>query len=150
MQLEEWLKKGYIWPSVSPWEASILFIKKKFGTLQLCIDFRESNKLILRNKYPLPKIDDPFKQLRETKIFSKIDSRLGYHQIRIKDEDNSKIAFRTKYGHYEFVMVPFGLTNAQATFMWLMNGIFRNYLDNSIMVFLDDIPIYSKSKEDHE
>jgi hypothetical protein len=146
MQLEELLKKGYIRPSVSPWGAPILFVKKKDGTLRLCIDFRQLNKSTVKNKYPLPRIDDLFDQLRGENIFSKIDLRSGYHQVRIKEEDISKTTFRTRYGHYEFVVVPFGLTNAPTVFMCLMNGIFRNYLDKFVIVFLDDILIYSKSE----
>ena len=150
MQLEELLKKGYIRPSVSPWGDLVLFVKKKDGTLILCIDYRQLNKVTVRNKYPLPRIDDLFDQLRGEKLFSKIDLRSGYHQVRIKNEDISKTAFRTRYGHYEFTVVPFGLTNAPATFMCLMNGIFRKYLDRFVIVFLDDILIYSKSEEEHE
>jgi hypothetical protein len=150
LQLEELLKKGYIRPSVSPWGASVLFVKKKDGTLRLCIDFRQLNKVTVKNKYPLPRIDDHFYQLKDAKIFSKIDLRSGYHQVRINDEDIRKTAFRTRYGHYEFTMVSFGLSNAPAVFMCLMNGVFRDYLDKFVIVFLDDILVYSKSEEEHE
>jgi hypothetical protein len=150
LQLEELLKKGYIHPSVSPWGAPVLFVKKKDGTMRLCIDFRQLNKVTVKNKYPLPRIDDLFDQLKDAKVFSKIDLRSGYHQVRIKDEDISKTAFRTRYGHYEFTVVPFGLSNAPAVFMCLMNGVFRNYLDKFVIVFLDDILVYSKTEEEHE
>jgi hypothetical protein len=119
MQLEELLKKGYICPSVSPWGAPIHFVKKKDGTLRLCIDFRQLKKYTIKNKYPLPRIDDLFDQLRGAKIFSKIDLREGYHQVRIKEEAIHKTTFRTRYGHYEFVVVPFGLTNALAWMTYL-------------------------------
>jgi hypothetical protein len=118
--------------------------------LRLCIDFRQLNKVTVKNKYPLSMIDDLFDQLKGEKIFSKIDLRLGYHQVRIKDEDVKKTAFRTRYGHYEFTVVPFGLSNALAIFMFLMNGVFRDYLDKFVIVFLDDILVYSKSEEEHE
>jgi hypothetical protein len=144
------LKKGYICPSVSPWGAPIRFFKKKDGTLRLCIDFQQLNKYTIKNTYPLPKIDDLFDQLRGEKIFSKIDLRSGYHQVRIKEEEIHKTTFRTRYGHYEFVVVPFGLTNAPIFFMFLMNDIFRNYLDNFVIVFLDDILVYFKSEEKDE
>jgi hypothetical protein len=150
MQLEEILKKGYICPSVSPWGTPILFVKKKYGTLRLCIDFRQLNKVTVKKKYPLPRIDDLFDQLKDAKIFSNIDIRSGYHQVRIKEEDINKRAFRTRYGHYEFTVVPFGLSNALVVFMFLMNGVFREYLDKFAIVFLDDILVYSKSKEEHE
>ena len=143
------MDKGYIRPSVSPWGAPVLFVKKKDYTLRLCIDFRQLNKATVKNRYPLPRIDDLFDQLRGAKILSKIDLRSGYHQVRIKEEDISNTDFRTRYGHYEFTVVPFGLTNAPAAFMCLMNGIFRKYLDKFIIVFLDDILIYSKSEEEH-
>jgi hypothetical protein len=145
MQLEEMLKKGYIRPSVSTWGETILFVKKKDGTLRLCIDFRQLNKSMVKKKYPLPRIDDLFDQLRGSTLFSKIDLRSRYHQVRIKEEDINKTTFRTIYGHYEFVVVTFGLTNAPNFFMCLMNSIFRNYLDKFFIVFLDNILIYSKS-----
>jgi hypothetical protein len=125
MQLEELLKKGNIHPSVSPWGAPLLFVKKKDGTLRLCIGFRQLNKVTVNNKYPLPRIDDLFDQLKNDKIFSKIDLRSGYHQVRIKYEYINKIAIKTRYGHYEFTMVPFGLSNAPTVFMCLINGVFR-------------------------
>jgi hypothetical protein len=114
------------------------------------MDFRQLNKVTMKNKYPLPRIDDLFDQLKNEKIFSKVDLRSGYHQVRIKEEDISKTAFQTRYGHYEFTVVPFGLSNAPIVFMCLMNGIFREYLDKFVIVFLDDILIYSKSEEEHE
>jgi hypothetical protein len=150
LQLEELLKKGYIRPSVSPWGALVLFVNKKDGRLRLCTNFRQLNKVTVKNKYPLPRIDDLFDQLKNVKIFSKIDLRSGYHQVRIKDEDIGKTAFRTRYGHYEFTVVPFGLSNAPIVFMCLMNGLFKNYLDKFVIVFLDGILVYSKSKEEHE
>ena len=123
MQLEELLKKGYIHPSVSRWGATILFVKNKDGMLILCIDFRQLNKVIVKNKYPLPRIDDLFNQLKDARIFSKIDLRSVYHHVRIKEEYINKTSFRTRYGHYEFTVVPFGLSNAPVVFMCLMNGI---------------------------
>jgi hypothetical protein len=117
MQLEEILKKRYIHPSVPPWGAPILFVKNKDGTLTLCIDFIQLNKVIVKNKYPFPRIDDLFDQLKDAKVFSKIDIGYGYHQVRIIDEDISKTTFRTRYGHYDFTVVPFGLSNALVGFM---------------------------------
>jgi hypothetical protein len=128
----------------------ILFVKNKDGTLMLCIDFRQLNKSMVKNKYPLPKIDDLFDKLRGAKIFSNINLISGYHQVRIKEEDINNTMFRTKYGHYEFVVVPFGLTIAPTVFMCLMNDIFINSLDKFVIVFLDDILIYSKSEEEHK
>jgi hypothetical protein len=150
LHLEELIKKGYICPSVSPWGAPILFMKKKDGTLRLCIDFRQFNKVTIKNKYPLPRIDDLFDQLKDAKIFSKIYLRSRYHQVRIKDEDVSKTVFKTRYGHYEFTVVLFGLLNTPIIFMCLMNGVFREYLEKLFIVFLDDILVYSKSEEEHE
>jgi hypothetical protein len=142
MQLEEILKKGYIAP--------FLFVKKKNGTLRQCIDFRKLNKVTIKNKYPLPRIDDLFDQLKGARIFSKIDLRSGYHQVRIKEEDINKTMFRTRYGHYEFTVIPFGLSNPPTIFMYLMNGVFREYLNKFVIVSLDDILIYSKCEEKHE
>jgi hypothetical protein len=150
MKLEELLKKWYIRPSVSPWGAPLLFVKKKVGTLRLCIDFRQLTKYTIKSKYPLLGIDDLFDQLRGEKIFSNIDLRVGYHQVRIKEEDIHNTSYRTRYGNYEFVVVSFGLTNEPVVFMCLVNGIFRNYLDKFVIAFLDDILIYSKSEEEHE
>jgi hypothetical protein len=150
MQLEEILKKGYIRPSVSPWGAPFFLVKNKVGTLILCIDFRNLKKVIVKNKYPLPRIDDLFDELKDAKIFSKIYLSSGYHQVSIKEEHISKTAFRTRYGHYEFIVVSFGLSNAPVVFMCLMNGVFREYLDKFVIVFLHDIIIYSKSEEEHE
>jgi hypothetical protein len=150
MQIEEILKKGYICPSVSPWGAPVLFVKKKDGMLRLCIDFRQLNKVIVKNKHPLSRIDDRFDQLRGTRIFSKIDLRSGYHQVKIKEEDISKTVFRTRYGHYEFTVMSFGLSNAPTVFMCLMTEFFRSYLDKFVILFLDDILIYPKYEEEHE
>jgi hypothetical protein len=150
LQLEEIMNKGYIRSSVSPWGPSLLFVKKKDGTLRLCIDFKQLNKVTVKKKYPLSRIDDLFNQLKDAKIFSKIDLRSRYHRVRIKDEYISKTTFRTRYGHYEFTVVLFGLSNTLVVFMCLMNGVFRDYLDKFVIVFLDDILVYSKSEEEHE
>eukprot|EP00253_Pinus_taeda_P010917 PITA_10917 len=149
IQLQELLDKDYIRPSVSPWGAPVLFVKKKDGTLRMCIYYRQLNKLTIKNKYPLPRIDELFDQVKGATVFSKIDLRSGYHQIRIKEEDIAKTTFRTRYGHYDFVVLPFGLTNGPATFMCLMNSIFHRYLDRFVLVFIDDILIYSRTMEEH-
>ncbi|KAJ0876256.1 putative nucleotidyltransferase, Ribonuclease H [Helianthus annuus] len=149
-QLDDLLAKGFIRPSSSPWGAPILFVKKKDGSMRLCIDYRELNNVTIKNRYPLPRIDDLFDQLQGASYFSKIDLRLGYHQLKVKEEDVHKTAFRTRYGHYEFLVMPFGLTNAPAAFMDLMNRVCKPYLDKFVIVFIDDILIYSKSKADHE
>ena len=148
-QLKELSDKGFIRPSSSPWGAPILFVKKKDGSFRMCIDYRELNKLTVKNRYPLPRIDDLFDQLQGSSVYSKIDLRSGYHQLRVREEDIPKTAFRTRYGHYEFQVMPFGLTNAPAVFMDLMNRVCKPYLDKFVIVFIDDILIYSHNEEEH-
>nr|GEY06531.1 putative reverse transcriptase domain-containing protein [Tanacetum cinerariifolium] len=140
----------FIRPRSSPWGASVLFVKKKDGSFQMCIDYREVNKLIVKNRYPLPRIDDLFYQLQGSRVYSKIDLRFGYHQLRVWEEDIPKTAFKTRYGHYEFQVMPFGLTKAPAVFMDLMNRVCKSYLDRFVIVFIDDILIYSRNKKEHE
>ncbi|GJX37742.1 putative reverse transcriptase domain-containing protein [Tanacetum coccineum] len=149
-QLQELSDKGFIRPSSSPWGAPVLFVKKKDGSFRMCIDYRELNKLTVKNRYPLPRIDDLFDQLQGSSIYSKIDLRSGYHQLRVREQDIPKTAFRTRYGHYEFQVMPFGLKNAPAVFMDLMNRVCKPYLDKFVIVFINDILIYSKDKKEHE
>ncbi|KAL4028434.1 hypothetical protein IC575_011631 [Cucumis melo] len=148
VQLQELLDKGFIRPSVSPWGAPVLFVKKKDGSMRLCIDYRELNKVTVKNRYPLPRIDDLFDQLQGATVFSKIDLRSGYHhrELRMRMYQD-KIS--PGYGHYEFIVMSFGLTNAQL-FMDLMNRVFREFLDTFVIVFIDDILIYSKTEAEHE
>ena len=148
-QLEELLSKGFIRPSISPWGAPVLFVKKKDGSLRLCIDYRQLNRVTIRNQYPLPRINELFDQLQGSRVYSKIDLRSGYHQLRVQKSDTPKTAFRTRYGHYEFLVMPFGLTNAPAAFMDLMNRVFSPYLDKFVIVFIDFILVYSGSPEEH-
>ncbi|GJZ61909.1 putative reverse transcriptase domain-containing protein [Tanacetum coccineum] len=149
-QLKELSDKGFIRPSSSPWGAPVLFVKKKDRSFRMCIDYRELNKLTVKNRYPLPRIDDLFDQLQGSSVYSKIDLRSGYHQLRVREEDILKTAFRTRYDHYEFQVMPFGLTNAPAVFMDLMNRVCKPYLDKFVIIFIDDILIYLKNKQEHE
>jgi hypothetical protein len=148
-QLQELLDKGYIRPSSSPWGCPALFVKNKDGSLRMCVDYRPLNAVTIKNKYPLPRIDVLFDQLAGAKVFSKIDLRSGYHQIKIRPCDIPKTAFSTRYGLYEFLVMSFGLTNAPAYFMYLMNSVFMTEIDKFIVVFIDDILIYSKSEKEH-
>nr|GFB77779.1 putative reverse transcriptase domain-containing protein [Tanacetum cinerariifolium] len=149
-QLKELSDKGFIRPSSSPWGAPVLFVKKKDGSFRMCIDYQELNKLTVKNRYPLPRVDDLFEQLQGSSICSKIDLRSGYHQLRVREQDISRTEFRTRYVHYEFQVMPFGLTNAPTVFMDLMNRVCKPYLDKFMIVFIDDILIYSKDEKQHE
>lgn len=148
-QLTELIEKGFIRPSVSPYGAPVLFARKKDGTLRLVVDYRALNKFTIKNRYPLPRIDDLLDRLNGAQVFSKIDLQAGYHQIRIKEEDIQKTAFRTRYGHYEWTVLPFGLTNAPATFQTMMNSVLAPYLDQFVLVYLDDVLIFSRNAEEH-
>jgi hypothetical protein len=149
VQLNELLGKGYIRPSLSPWGCLSLFVKKKDQSLRLCVDYQSLNAITVKNKYPLLHIDILFDQLAGVRVFSKVDLRSGYQQIKIHPEDIPKTAFSTRYGLYEYLVVSFGLTNAPAHFMYLMNSVFMPELDKFVVVFIDDILIYSKSEEEH-
>ncbi|GKD91845.1 putative nucleotidyltransferase, ribonuclease H [Tanacetum coccineum] len=148
-QLQELADRGFIRPSTSPWGAPVLFVKKKDGSFRMCIDYRELKKLTVKNHYPLPMIDDLFDQLQGSSTYSKIDLRSGYHQLRVKDEDIPKTAFRTRCGHDKFQVMPFGLTNAHVVFVDLMNRVCKPYQDKFVIVFIDGILIYSRNKEEH-
>ncbi|KAA3457172.1 DNA/RNA polymerases superfamily protein [Gossypium australe] len=149
VQLQELTDKGFARSSYSPWGTPVIFVKKKDGSMRLCIDYRQLNKVTVKNKYPLPRIDDLFDQPKGATVFSKIDLRSGYYQLRVKEPDVPKTAFQTRYGHYEFLVMPFGLTNAPAIFMDLMNRIFQPYLDKFAVVFINDILIYSRDESEH-
>ncbi|GKA80067.1 putative reverse transcriptase domain-containing protein [Tanacetum coccineum] len=149
-QLKELSDKGFIRPCSSLWGASILFVKKKDGSFRMCIDYRELNKLTMKNRYPLPRIDDLFDPLQGSNVYSKIDLRSGYHQLQVREEDILKTTFRTRYSHYEFQVMPFGLTNAPAIFMDLMNRVCKPFLDKFMIVFIDDILIYFKNKKEYK
>jgi hypothetical protein len=150
LQLNELLDKGYIRPSSSPWGCPALFVKKKDQSLRLYVDYRPLNAVTIKDKYPLPRIDILFDQLASARVFSKVDLRSGYHQIKIRPEDVPKIAFSTRYGLYEYLVMLFGLTNAPAHFMYLMNSVFMPELDKFVVVFIDDILVYSKIEEELE
>jgi hypothetical protein len=149
-QLQELLDKAHIHPSASPWGAPVIFVPKKDGTQRMCVDYRSLNEVTIKNKYPLSRIDDLFDQLKGTCVFSKIDLRSGYHQLKIRATDIPKTAFITWYGLYEYMVMSFGLTNAPAYFMYLMNKVFMEYLDKFIVVFIDDILIFSKNEDEHD
>jgi len=148
-QIEDLLEKKFIRPSASPWGAPVLLVKKKDGSSRLCVDYRQLNKLTIKNKYSLPRIDDLLDQLRGAAVFSKINLRSGYHHILVKPEDVQKMTFRSRYGHYEYVVMSFEVTNAPAIFIDYMNRMFRPYLDQFVVVFIDDILIYSKDRDVH-
>jgi hypothetical protein len=149
IQLQDLLDKGFIRPSASPWGCPALFVKKKDNSLRLCVDYHPLNAVTIKNKYPLPRIDILFDQLAGAKVFSKINLRSGYHQIKIRSSDIPKIAFSTRYRLYEYLVMSFGLTNAPAYFLYLMNSVFMQELNKFVVVFIDDILIYSKNPEDH-
>jgi hypothetical protein len=149
-QIDELLEKGYIRPSTSTWAAPVIFVEKKDGTKRMCIDYRALNEVTVKNKYPLSRIEDLFNQLRGASVFSKIDLRSGYHQLRIRPSEIPKKTFITKYGLYEFTIMSFGLTNAPAYFMYLMNSVIMDYLDKFVVVFIDDILIYSQNEQEHD
>jgi hypothetical protein len=149
-QLKELLDKPFIRPSSSPWGALVIFVEKKDGTQRMCVDYRALNEVTIKNKYPLPPIEDLFDQLKAARVFSKIDLRSGYHQLRIRPSDIAKTAFTTRYGLYEYTVMSFGLTNAPSYFMYLMNKVFMEYLDKFVVVLIDDILVYSRNEEEHE
>jgi hypothetical protein len=149
-QLTKLQEARYIRPNSSPWGAPVLFVQKKDGSQRMCVDYRSLNDVTVKDKYLLPHIEDLFDQMRGARVFSKIDLRSGYHQMKIRPFDIPKTAFSTRYGLYEFTVMSFGLNNAPAYFMNLMNKVFIEYLDRFVMVFIDDILIYSKSDSDHE
>ena len=150
VQLQELLDKRFMKPSTSPWGAPVLFAKKKSKTLRLCIDYSQFNRVMIQKQYLLPSTDGLFDQLRGARVYFKIDLHTGYYQLRVRETDIPKTAFRTRYGHFEFTVMPFGLTNAPAAFMDLMHRVFQPYLDQFVLVFMDDILIYSQSKWEHE
>jgi hypothetical protein len=149
-QLAELHAKGFIRPSSSPWGAPVIFVEKKDGTERMCIDYQLLNEVTIKNKYPLPRIEDLFDQMKGASMFSKIDLRSGYHQLKIRESDIPKTSFHTRYGLYEYTVMSFGLTNVPAYFLYLMNKVFMEYLDKFVVVFIDDILIFSKMEEEHK
>jgi hypothetical protein len=148
--IKDLIEKRFIYPNSSPWGAPVIFVPKKDGTQRLYVDYRALNEVTIKNKYPLPRIDDLFDQLCGACVFSKIDLRLGYHQLKIGGCNIPKTAFVSRYGMYEYTVISFGLANAPAYFMYLMNKVFMEYLDKFVVVFIDDILVYSRSEEEHE
>jgi hypothetical protein len=144
-QLANMLSKGLIYPSASPWGSPVLFVDKRDSTIRLCVDYCKLNEVTIKNKYPLPKIEDLFDQLNGAKVFSKIDLRTGYHQLKVRESDIPKTAFTTRYGLFEYTIMSFSLTNAPAYFMNLMNKVFMKFLDKFVVVFIDDILVYLKT-----
>ena len=149
-QIKELLDKGYIPPSSSPWGSPVLLVEKKDGSLRMVVDYRGLNEVTIKNKYSLSMINDLFDRLQGAKVFSKIDLRSGYHQLKIREQDIPKTAFTTRYGLYEYTVMSFGLTNAPAYFMNMMNKVFMEFLDKFVVVFIDDILVYSKNEEEHK
>jgi hypothetical protein len=149
-QLKKLLEQGFVRTSASPWGSPVLFVEKKDGTKRMCLYYRTLNSMTIKNKCPLTRIEDLLDRLKKVKFFSKIDMRSGYHQMKIREQDIPKIAFTTRYGLYEFVVVSFGLTNAPAYFMNLMNKVFMEELERFVVMFIDDILIYSETVEEHE
>ncbi|WMV25787.1 hypothetical protein MTR67_019172 [Solanum verrucosum] len=148
-QFQELLDKRSIRPSISIWGAPVLFVKKNDGIIRIYIEYKQLTKVIIKNKYPLPHIDDLFDQLLGASVFSKIDLRSRYYQLNFRPEDIPKTTFKTRYVHYDFLVMSFGLTNAPTTFISLMNDVFKTFLDAFVIVFIDDILIYPKSKKEH-
>jgi len=148
-QVKELVDKGLLEPSTSPYGAPVLFVQKKDGSLRMCIDYRALNKLTVRDRYPLPRIDDLLDKLHGCTVFSSLDLQSGYHQIRIRDEDKPKTAIVTPLGQFQFRVLCFGLTNAPATFQRVMNNVFREHIGKSVLVYLDDILVMSRSAEEH-
>jgi hypothetical protein len=148
--IKELLEKGFIHPSSSPWGAPMIFVPKKDRTQWLCVDYSAPNEITIKNKYSLPRIDDLFEQLHGACVFSMIDLRSGYHQLKVRECDIPKAAFILWYGLYEFTVMSFGLTNALTYFMYMMNKVFMEYLDKFVVLFIDDILVYSRSEEEHE